>query len=215
MDHSRHIGIFDARLHPITLIGAGGIGALTAVVLAKMGVPAIDIYDFDTVDPENVSTQFYSWMDVGNEKVVALAVQIKHMNNDVIVNPHHLKVTKEIDFDLSAPIIISAVDSLTARKEIWAALQRASWGHYIDARMAAESFQAYVVESEDRDWYDQALSRVDEADVEPLPCTAKATIYTAATAAGHIGSLVRQIITGDPIPRRIVHDIIQGQLLTL
>jgi tRNA A37 threonylcarbamoyladenosine dehydratase len=64
MDDIRHIGIFNAAEWPITLIGAGGIGALTAITLGKMGVPTLNVWDGDEVSPENVATQFFSSFDV-------------------------------------------------------------------------------------------------------------------------------------------------------
>jgi hypothetical protein len=48
---------------------------------------------------------------------------------------------------------------------------------------------------------------LNEDDVPELPCTEKATIYTAAVAAGHIAATVKNIITGGPTPHLITHHI--------
>ena len=56
---------------PVTLIGAGGIGGLTAITLAKMGVPEMIIWDGDVVAIENTGTQFFSSSDVERLKVDA------------------------------------------------------------------------------------------------------------------------------------------------
>ena len=50
MNHTRHMGIFQVpSTFSVTLIGAGGIGATTALTLAKMGVRILQIFDDDTV----------------------------------------------------------------------------------------------------------------------------------------------------------------------
>ena len=42
---------------PVTVIGAGGIGAATAVALAKTGFENITVYDFDTLEEHNIPSQ--------------------------------------------------------------------------------------------------------------------------------------------------------------
>ena len=86
MDHLRHSGIFNASRFPITLIGAGGIGAITGIVLAKMGVPVLNVYDGDTVDPVNIATQFYRTSDIGSAKPFALKQIIEEFSDDRLKN---------------------------------------------------------------------------------------------------------------------------------
>ena len=76
MDHTRHIGVFNAANYSVVLIGAGGIGALTGITLAKMGIGSLSIYDDDQVDPINLATQFYRLSDVGKDKVLALSEDV-------------------------------------------------------------------------------------------------------------------------------------------
>jgi tRNA A37 threonylcarbamoyladenosine dehydratase len=77
MDHTRHIGIFYAKNYTVTLIGAGGIGAITAITLAKMGVGQLHIFDSDDVEEINIATQFHQVSDVGKSKVSALAQTVE------------------------------------------------------------------------------------------------------------------------------------------
>jgi len=42
---------------PVTVIGAGGIGAATVVALAKTGFENITVYDFDTIGEHNLPNQ--------------------------------------------------------------------------------------------------------------------------------------------------------------
>ncbi len=147
MDHTRHIGIFSAEGWQATIIGAGGIGAITALVLAKMGLD-LTIVDDDTVDEVNLATQFHYRDMVGEAKTVAVSKLLYDMA-DVSSVTIFDRVTEENAALFRAPIIISAVDSINARKAIWAGLKDQHWMWYIDARMGAETFVRYVVDGDD------------------------------------------------------------------
>ena len=214
MDHTRHIGIFDASQWPVTLIGAGGIGAITAVILAKMGIPEITVFDDDTVDDENLATQFYRIDDLGRPKVTALEQLLHEFADDLDVHARNGRVTPGIKGDmLLNPVIISAVDSINTRKEIWKVVQTLPFLWYLDARMGAENLMLYCVPGSDRGWYEKALASQDEDAIEDLPCTQKATIFTASVAGGLIGKTVRQIVTGLEPPRLLFYNIIGDSLL--
>lgn len=205
MDHTRHIGIFNAGGWQVAIIGAGGIGAITALVLAKMGLD-LTIIDDDTVDEVNLATQFHYMNSVGRPKIHALTDLLYEMT-DVSCTSFVDRVTEENAALYRAPIIISAVDSINARKAIWAGLKDQRWLWYIDARMGAEAFSRYVVDGTDRQWYDNVLASHDEDAVPDLPCTSKATIYCGAVAAGLLGSDVRKIITGEVPPKMLAFDL--------
>ena len=48
-----------------TVIGVGAIGRQVAIQLAALGVPRLQLIDFDTVEETNVTTQGYDFEDVG------------------------------------------------------------------------------------------------------------------------------------------------------
>ncbi|RPJ36198.1 MAG: hypothetical protein EHM35_08540 [Planctomycetaceae bacterium] len=209
MDHTRHAGIFDASRWPVTLIGAGGIGALTAITLAKMGVPYLKIYDPDAVSGVNIATQFYRHFDVERAKVDALRETVGQFADDVSVDVAASSIAcfESSPEDITNPIIISAVDSIHARQEIWEVVRCAPFRWYLDARMGAEVFQLYAVSGSETGWYDRLMLVQDDRNVPDEPCTAKATIYTACIAAGQIGLVLREIVTGSTPPKFMVHDI--------
>jgi molybdopterin/thiamine biosynthesis adenylyltransferase len=201
----------------VTIIGVGGIGALTAITLAKMGVGYITLFDDDRVDTVNLATQFYKVSDVGKYKVEAVKSQIHEYADDVEVFASPIRVVAETSpMMVGSGVVISAVDSIVARQEIWKVIS--SWygfTWYIDARMASESFQAYIVQRNQMDWYDALIEGQKDEDIPDEPCTSKATFYTAALAAAHIGNIVRKIITGEPLPKRIVQDLVSNTLLVI
>ena len=75
MDLSRHISVFNptAVKHDIHIIGVGATGSFVAMMLARMGVPVINIYDFDDVeitdDEEDgvIAIDDFSLKEVGSE----------------------------------------------------------------------------------------------------------------------------------------------------
>lgn len=219
MERTRQSGIFNASRLTVTFIGVGGIGALAAVTLAKMGVGYITLFDNDKVDTVNLGSQFYRVSDVEKYKVDAVIDQVHDLTDDVEVAGYAMRVSAE-DVSLLYPhvasdITISAVDSIVARQDIWDLVKnKAGW--YIDARMASESFQAYIINmNEDTEWYDNLIKGQKDEDIPDEPCTSKATFYTAALAAAHVGNIVRKIITGKPLPKRIVQDLVSNTLLVI
>lgn len=223
IDHTRHMGIFNAGIIDVCLIGAGGIGAITAITLGKMGVRSINIFDADSVDEVNIATQFHRVSDVGLNKADATSSVVGRFA-DHIATPFLSRVDDSTKLPL-AEIYISAVDSISSRQGIWQAVKNVYHSQYffpqtpppmkwyIDARMGAEVYEHFVVHiGANYTWYESYLEKESDDDFEEVPCTSKATIYTANTAAGHIGAAVRRIITNEQKPGLLHHDILHNQL---
>lgn len=217
MNHTRHLDLFNfPPFYQVVLVGAGGIGAVTAMTLVKMGVPMLDIFDDDHVDETNLPGQLHRLSDVGKNKASALADSLLQFGDDSLVLPHEYRFQLEPAI-VSANLVISAVDSIGSRKNIWEQVAGLFMTHacpawYIDARMAAEQYQHFVVDlnTASADRYAAMLDELNEADVPDLPCTAKATFFTAATAAGHLGTTVRNILKDEQNSERLVHYIPQN-----
>ena len=69
-----------------TIIGVGAIGRQVAMQLAAIGVPRLQIVDFDVVDLTNVTTQGYLAADVGQSKVQATTAAIRQLDPAIIVD---------------------------------------------------------------------------------------------------------------------------------
>lgn len=217
MDHTRHMDLF---LFPsffrIVLVGNGGIGAVTALTLSKMGVPDLVLFDDDEVAEINLATQLFRFSDVGNKKPVAVADMITEFS-DTRVDFRTERVGLETD--LSGDLVISAVDSIQARKDIWIAVLNSkikpAW--YLDTRMAAEQYQHFAVDMNDPLAivnYDAKLMGLNESDVTEVVCTAKATFFCAMAAAGCIGSFVKKVLTNSVQSHRLVYYLPQNQIDT-
>ena len=215
IDHTRHSGIFDASKTEVTLVGAGGIGAVTAVTLAKMGIGKLTVYDDDVVDKVNIATQFHKISDIGKVKAWAVCDAVSAYA-DTFCSGYGIRIDKNWIFD-DKDIYISTVDSIASRQEIWQALLDSNmydqWhSFYVDARMGAEVFEMFVVRMGEHEWYEHHLMSSSDNDFPDLPCTSKATIYTANIAAGHIGAAVRRIITNQQEPGLLTHHIFHNKL---
>jgi len=214
IDHTRHSGIFDVSKLSVTMIGAGGIGAISALALAKMGVGYLNIIDGDVIAPENTSTQFHALERIGEPKVDALKEEILRYADGTDIVPEVGRI--EADGYLYGNVVISGVDSIASRKAIWSAVCRGKSQWYIDARMAAEELHVYTVNMQDGwDWYGKIIAREDDTHIEDVPCTSKATFYTACGAALHLGKTLRMIATGITPPRYVVHNILTDSLLAI
>jgi molybdopterin/thiamine biosynthesis adenylyltransferase len=222
MDHTRHINIFQVPLHfRVGLVGAGGIGAMAALVLSKMGVVQLTVWDDDVISNENIPTQLHPYEDVGEFKVNSLHKTLETFSDEIFftgipqrIDPHVTWVSQNAFQDQHYDLFITAVDSITARQQIWQEMTcyKSDIDWFIDARMAAEKFDMFVLKMSDEgacQRYRDMLMGLKEEDIEELPCTQKATFFTASLAAGHIGTVLRTILRNEQRSERIVHYIPQ------
>ena len=69
----------------VTVIGVGAIGGNVACQLAAIGVPRLQLIDFDIVDATNVTTQGYTQADIGMSKVLATQAAIYQLDPTIRV----------------------------------------------------------------------------------------------------------------------------------
>ena len=189
---------------PIVVIGAGGIGSWTALCLAKIGCSNIIVFDPDVVEEHNLPSQLYTPEYIGKKKVEALKYIIKDMIDTTITER-----PEAWDGETVAPIVVSAVDSMKTRVEIFDKLKtRYGVALYIDGRMGAEILRLSTLrpaDSEQAAWYEKTLY-TDEESVD-APCTARAIAYNTLVIGGIISSLVKHFLVGEFVPREIIFSL--------
>lgn len=206
LDLSRQLDIFsptDLR-HPVTVIGCGGIGSPTVMTLAKMGITDITVYDHDTVEAHNLPNQYFRVQDVGKPKVQA----IKEICSEFASADIKVKQRKVGGAARLSGLVISGVDSMAARFEIWKAIKyKTQIPLYIDARMGGEGARIVTCRPYDIDQVAiyEAMLHPDEEAVA-LPCTGRAIIYNTFSIAALIGNLVKRFTRGEPISQEIVFE---------
>jgi sulfur carrier protein ThiS adenylyltransferase len=162
-----------------TVIGVGAIGRQVAIQLTAIGVPVLQLVDFDHVEISNLATQGYMHKDLKRPKVDVTAEFCREINCD-------LQVEVMLDrFKRSTPVgncVFVCVDSIVTRKHIWDAVKE-KVNFFVDGRMSAEVLRVITACDEtSREYYPETLFAAEQAQAGP--CTAKTTIYCANIAAG-------------------------------
>lgn len=202
MDSMRHVAIYDPNQYAtkrIALIGVGTIGSHLAHILARMQVP-MTMYDHDTIEPHNLATQSYGAADVGQMKVDVVLAQVNSLGSEVI----HEAVGELFaikDATATYDLIVSAVDSIAARKEIGQMLVDADIPTpIVDGRVGAEQGEVYYFENATA-WLEQLP---EEGDTDP--CGARFTAYTAFIVAGFMANNIKKFLMKQTVPARILYD---------
>ena len=162
-----------------TVIGVGAIGRQVALQLAAIGVPSLQLVDFDVVETSNLASQGYLEEDLGKLKVEATAALCGRINSgiEIVSVPERFRRSMEI-----GNAVFVCVDQIDVRRLIWEAVKD-KVVFFCDGRMSAEVLRVLTAcDSRSRQHYPTTLFRAEEAFVGP--CTAKTTIYCANIAAG-------------------------------
>jgi molybdopterin-synthase adenylyltransferase len=189
-----------------TVIGAGAIGRNVALQLAAIGVPKLQLVDFDVVDLSNVTTQGYWASDVGQPKVLATAAAIHQIDAAIHVETIQDRYRPRMPI---GDMVFCCVDSITARAAIWrsAGTRCRFWA---DGRMLGEIIRVLAVaDSIGRDYYPTTLFAQSEA--EPGRCTARSTIYAATIAAGLMLHQCTRWLRGLPVDRDTSLNLLAGE----
>ena len=176
---------------PIHIVGAGAIGGWTALALAKMGAHNLTTWDPDSFEIHNVPNQFCMEKHVGISKVQAVEEMIAEFEPDCALYTEESLFTGDVE---PGAIVISAVDSMKARIEIWRRVKDLPIRAYIDPRMGLTMIEMYAFtlpDSEIAKGYKETLWEDDE--VAPVRCTAKTTIFTAMNVAGLVARVIAMI----------------------
>lgn len=213
-NRSRQLDIFrpEQATTPFTIIGAGGVGSITTVLLAKMGIRDITVFDFDTVDDVNLPSQMYGAEDLGKPKVVALQDVVSRFTDCRIQ-----AVPERYENQPLTGMVIAAADCMATRKRIWEAVKLNPASELlIDARMGGQVMQiltARPCDPEDIEHYEQFLFSDEEAS--PVPCGAQAIAYNTFGIASMICAIVRKWLTESEAPCRVVGDFSTLTFLTM
>jgi molybdopterin/thiamine biosynthesis adenylyltransferase len=188
----------------VVIIGCGAIGSFLALSLVKMGITRMSVFDHDKVDTVNMSNQFFRFKDIGTNKAEALASLIKDFTNVNIMYTPTL-FDESFGVQLKDAIVVSAVDSMAARKMIMELAAKFGAKAIIDPRMSAEVYAQYAYEPRNFDKYAKTL--YSDADAVQERCTAKSTIYTVNEATAEICATVKKMLMGEGYLKNIQRDM--------
>ncbi|MBI9018701.1 MAG: ThiF family adenylyltransferase [Phycisphaerae bacterium] len=162
-----------------TVIGIGAVGRQVALQLTAIGIPYIQLVDFDIVEISNLASQGYLQNDLGRLKVEATADLCRQLNHSLHIEIINDRFKKSLEI---GNIVMCCVDNIETRKHIFQAVKD-KVNFFCDGRMAAESLRAISAYDESsRKYYPQTIFTAEQA--YNGPCTAKSTIYCGNIAAG-------------------------------
>jgi molybdopterin/thiamine biosynthesis adenylyltransferase/rhodanese-related sulfurtransferase len=102
----------------VLLLGAGGLGAPSALYLAAAGIGTIGIVDDDVVDESNLQRQvIHSTHRVGEPKTASAKATIEALNPDVDVIEHNIRLDASNILDVIEPydIVVDGADNFPTR----------------------------------------------------------------------------------------------------
>lgn len=104
----------------VGLAGAGGLGSNISIALARAGVGKLIIADHDVVELSNLHRQQYFIDHLGQPKVQALAHTLFHINPQIELEIHHIRVKNTNTTALfgGAQIMVEAFDAAAAKAEL-------------------------------------------------------------------------------------------------
>jgi sulfur carrier protein ThiS adenylyltransferase len=190
-----------------TVIGVGAVGRQVALQLAALGIPYLQLVDFDVVETSNLASQGYLEEDLGKLKVEATAALCKRINCGAQIIPVAERFRRSLEVGNA---VFTCVDKIDVRRLIWEAVKNTA-PFYVDGRMSAEVLRVLTAcDSESCRHYPTTLFRTEEAFVGA--CTAKTTIYCANIAAGLMIAQFTKYLRQLPIEADIQLNLLAAEL---
>ena len=223
MDLSKHIEYFDPtalRNGEIHVIGLGAIGSHVCEMLARIGIPSIDIYDFDTVEEHNLANQNYFRIDLGYEKTTATRANCLRINPQMKITTHNKGWQPGTRL---AGYVFLCVDNIDLRRQI---VQENKFNTAIDAmfdfRMGLEDAQHYACDWKTQDNINaflETMAFTHEEAKEAMPVSACGTTLSIISTvksivSDGISNWINFVKTGK-LNRVILHNAFKFQYISM
>jgi molybdopterin-synthase adenylyltransferase len=191
-----------------TVIGVGAIGRQVALQLAAIGVPRLQLIDFDQVELANITSQGYLSEDVGTSKVIASQRAISRIDPSIAVEAvcDRYRARQSI-----SNAIFCCVDSISMRAAIWRSVEPRC-RFWTDGRMFGEVIRVLAaVNAGDRTSYASTL--FGQAEAYTGTCSSRATLYAAAIAAGLMLHQFSRWLRDLTVDRDLLLNLLAGELI--
>jgi molybdopterin/thiamine biosynthesis adenylyltransferase len=198
------------RLEGLTIdvVGVGAIGRQVALQLAALGAVQLRLFDFDTVELTNVTSQGYSQRDdVGVLKVEATRCSLLAIEPAIRVEAIADRYRPEQG---ASEAVFCCVDSISARKAIWRSV-RDQCGFWCDGRMLGEVARILTVAgTAGHEHY--ATTLFPQGEAQAGSCTSRSTIYCASIAAGIMLHHFTRWLRGVPVDPDLSLNLLASEL---
>lgn len=191
-----------------TVIGVGAVGRQLALQLAAIGVPRMQLFDFDHVEPTNTTTQGYGHADLGLPKVLAVQQAIEWIDPHIVVTPVPDRFRPRYEV---GDVVFCCVDKIAGRTAIWRSLG-GRCRFWCDGRMLGETLWVLAASTDDeRGHYTATLFPAAEA--QPGRCTARSTIYAAGLCAALMVHQFTRWLRDLPLDRELSLNLLASELV--
>lgn len=186
----------------VVLAGLGGIGSWCALLLSRLDIRYLTLYDDDTVDSVNLAGQFYRKNQIKAYKASAISSAVHEYSNYYNCNA----CTKKFDINSAASrIMICGFDNMTARKVFYRRWlynlnkypSKANECLFIDGRLSADTFQVLCIKGDDtynRKRYEEKFL-FDDSEADETICSFKQTSFMANMIASYMVNLFVNFIS--------------------
>lgn len=196
----------------VTLAGLGGIGSYVALLLGRLKVSRLVIYDDDIVDGTNLSGQLFATQDIGDSKARSVCRLLREFAQ------YYSTISNEGRYNAGSPatnIMICGFDNMMARQTFYDKWKLRVMGLseeerekclFIDGRLAAEEFQVFCIKGSDTYLMQKYESEwlFDDSEAEATLCSYKQTSFCANMIASVMVNLFVNFIANqcDPLIER-------------
>jgi molybdopterin/thiamine biosynthesis adenylyltransferase len=214
LDTRRHADLFNPYTFDkkVIVLGAGASGSWLVLMLAKLGIQDITVYDFDIVEEHNIPNQLYGMYNVGELKVLALKEMVLHQTGTKIN-----AIAERFESQRLSGYVFCMVDTMAGRDKIWkySAKLKSAISMYTEPRMGLDTARVYNVDPMNlthHKRYEDCFYSDDEAEVSACG-TSMSVITTALTTASWC---VRQLIehnAGREVSNEILIDVMYNGIV--
>lgn len=186
----------------VILAGLGGIGSWCALLLSRLDIRYLTMYDDDVVDSVNLAGQFYRKNQIKAYKASAISSAVHEYSNYYNCNAY----TRKFDSNsATSRIMICGFDNMAARKLFyrrWSVYldqypSVANESLFIDGRLSADTFQVLCIKGDDtynRKRYEENFL-FDDSEADETICSFKQTSFMANMIASYMVNLFVNFIS--------------------
>jgi len=195
IDYRRQTLLFDPQKFKetsVAIIGLGNIGSHATLTLARLGIQNFKLWDFDTIEEHNLSSQAFSLLDISQKKNNTMKEKIQELNRSANIELFEKFEAKDVSKINNDDIIVIAIDTMNGRKEIYQHLKKANkeFNLLIDSRVGGSQLEIYNCKNLE-EWNS---TFVDQASQDP--CGGRFICYTSIITGAMIANQVKKLLTG-------------------
>lgn len=195
----------------VHLIGCGAVGSQLAVLLARLGIKKITLWDDDTVASHNLANQNFVQTDIGYPKAVIVGRDIQAINPMCEVKIHQERWTPD---KMISGYVFMCVDSIEPRKLMAQMARMWNVKAIFDFRMGLTSGQFYCVSKNHLDNYMLTMNFTDEeadANTPKSACNYTLSVaYSIWALLGYGMSAAVRYWSGEDVNFLTIVDMIGG-----